>query len=117
MALGPLSKPWHYTAVQDQYNVEFDVTDIPIGGKLMQARLELNQMEQMNFKTDDDYKRAIKQKIAADLARAMIEGNLIEFTHMPQPATGRDTIYARCYLAKDSDVKILRMHYAKPVRP
>ena len=106
--------PWHHTIANDPYDVEFSAVDVAIGGKLIQAKLELTNMESMNFKSDDDYKRAIKQKVASDLARAMIETNVIEFTRLPQPATGTDIIYARCYLAPDSQVKILRMNYVKP---
>lgn len=117
MAIGPLQQPWHSPSGVDPFEMNLTTYDVPIGGKLLQASMELNPIDQMNFASDDEYKRAIKKRIAADLARAMIESNMIEFTHLPQPSTGRDTIYARCYLAKDSDVKILRMHYAKPVRP
>jgi len=109
-----ISTPWHHTIANDPYDVEFSSVDVAIGGKLIQAKLELTNMEAMNFKSDDDYKRAIKQKIAADLARVMIESNLIEFTRLPQLTTGTDIIYARCYLAPDSQVKILRMNYVKP---
>jgi hypothetical protein len=109
-----IATPWHHTIQNDPYDVDFSTVDVPIGGKLIQAKLELTNMESMNFKSDDEYKRAIKQKIASDLARAMIETNLIEFTRLPQPATGTDIIYARCYLAPDASVKILRMNYVKP---
>lgn len=105
-----------WTQSTDPLDIQFETTDIPIGGHLLQAKLELSQIEQLNFKSDDDYKRAIKMKIATDLARAMIESNLVEVTRLPQPAQGTDIIFARCYLAKNSDVKILRMHYAKPVQ-
>lgn len=112
MAIGPLQRPWHHTPIDDPFDITFNVTDIAIGGKLLQASMEIDVLDQVSFKTDDDYKRAIKHKIAADLARAMIESNLIEFTYMPQPAIGRDTIYARCYLAPNEQVKLLRTHYA-----
>lgn len=103
--------PWHHTHVSDPYDVEFDFTDIPIGGKLIQAKLELTATDQMIFQSDDDFKRAIKQKIASELARAMIESNSIEFTRLPQTGSGNDIIYARCYLAPDNQVKLLRTHY------
>ena len=113
MAIGPLDKPWSYpsASVGDAYDVEFNVTDIPIGGKLLQASLELNPMDEMQFKTSLDYKLAMKHKIAAEIGRAMINSGLIEFTHLPHNGGGRDTIYARCYLAPDSQVKVLRTHY------
>ncbi len=109
-----MSTPWHHTIANDPYDVEFSTVDVPIGGKLIQAKLELSVTEAMSFQSDDDYKRAIKRKIASDLARVMIESNLIEFTRLPQPTTGTDIIYARCYLAPDDNVKILRMQYVKP---
>ena len=109
-----MTAPWHHTIANDPYDVEFSTVDVPIGGKLIQAKLELSYIEAINFQSDDDYKRAIKQKVASDLARVMIEGNLIEFTRLPQPATGTDIIYARCYLAPDANVRILRMNYVSP---
>jgi hypothetical protein len=100
-----------------KHELDFSVVDIPIGGKLLQARLELNWIEQFDFKSDEVYKQAIKEKVAFELALAMIQSKAIEFTHLTQPSTGTDTIYARCYLAPSDQVKVLRMHYAKPIRP
>ena len=102
-----------HTAIHDPFEIEFDTTDIPIGGKLVQAKLEITTMDQMRFHDDEEYKRAIKQKVASELARVMIESNLIEFTRLPQMGSGNDIIYARCYLAPDNQVKLLRTHYKK----
>lgn len=113
MAITP---PPLWTKDHEPFDFDFNVTDIPIGGKLIQAHLELSPMERMNFVSDDEYKRAIKRKMASELARFMIEANLIEFTHLPQNHTGNDIIHARCYLAPNGDVKILRTHYAKPIQ-
>ena len=112
MALSILNRPWQHTSEIDPFDFENSVVDIPIGGKLVQSKFELSPTEQMHFRSDDDYKRAIKSKMANELARYMIEANLVEFTHMPHNTIGNDIIYARCYLAPDDNVKILRMHYA-----
>lgn len=104
--------PWQQTSVMDPFEAEFSSVDVAIGGKLITAKLELKHMDQMVFATDDDYKRAIKMKVAQELARAMIETNVIEFTRVPHPSTLSDIIFARCYLAPDSQVKILRIEYA-----
>ena len=102
------------TNIVDPFQVELDVTDISIGGKLLSAKLEVNTMDEMSFRDNDEYRRAIKQKIASELARAMIESNLIEFTQISSAVNlGCKTIHARCYLAPDNQVKILRIHHAK----
>ena len=111
----PLDKPWHSPSTP--YEVDFNVTDIAIGGKLIQASLVLNPIDEMAFNSNDEYKKAVKLKLASEIARAMIETKSIEFTHLPQHGDGNDIIYARCYLAPSDQVKLLRMHYAKPVRP
>lgn len=108
----PLSRPWDYPATP--FDSDFSIVDVPIGGKLIQAKLELSPAESMTFQSDDDYKRAIKQKIASELAQAMLDSRVIEFTRLPQNPIGNDIIYARCYLAPDASVKILRMQYVKP---
>lgn len=116
MAFHPaLDKPWHSPSTP--FTADFNVMDIAIGGKLIQAKLELSPLEEMNFKSGDEYKQAIKNKLASEIARAMIDTNSIEFTHLPQHGAGNDIIYARCYLAPSDQVKLLRMHYVKPVRP
>mgnify|MGYP006289341159 CR=1 FL=1 len=108
-----LNKPWHSPSTP--FEADFNVTDIAIGGKLIQASLKLDPLAEMSFISNDEYKKAIKQKLASEIARAMIETNSIEFTHLPQRGDGNDIIYARCYLAPSDQVKLLRIHYAKPV--
>jgi len=100
--------PWHHTTENDPLDITFSTEDYAIGGKLIQAKFEISNAELMRFKSEGDYKRAIKQKVATDLARAMIEADLIEFSRLPQPAKQSDLIYARCYLAPNDQVKILR---------
>lgn len=105
-----------WTKDVDPFDVKFEHQDIAIGGKLIQATLNLSPLEQINFRTDDEYKRAIKNKMAHELARFMIEANLIEFTRLPQNHIGNDIIHARCYLAPNEQVKVLRTHYANSIQ-
>lgn len=107
-----ISTPPLWTKDVDPFQATFDVTDVAIGGKLLQANIQLTTMEQMSFLSDDDFKRVIKQKIASELARVMIESNLVEFTHMVSHVDGTTNVHARCYLAPDNQVKVLRLHYA-----
>lgn len=107
-----ISTPPLWTNQVDPFEATFDVTDVAIGGKLLQANIQLTTMEQSSFLSDDDFKRMIKQKIASELARVMIESNLIEFTHIKNVHDYSTTIHARCYLAPNDQVKLLRLHYA-----
>jgi len=78
-------------------------TDIAIGGKLVNVNITLSQFDTINLNPD-----AIKWRIADHLVKYMIENKLIEFTNMNNPVENSNTINARCYLAPDSEVRILR---------
>lgn len=101
-----------WTQEVDPFEAKFDFTDIAIGGKLLQATLNISATHELQFLSEDDYKRAIKQKIASELARVMIESNLVEFTQAKNVHDYSTTIHARCYLAPNDQVKLLRLHYA-----
>jgi hypothetical protein len=101
------TKPWQMTDGNDPFDSKFDVKDYAIGGKLIQASLDLTITDQMRF-TDDELKREIKRRMSQDIARFMVESNLIEFTRIQNPTDLTMRIHARCYLAPDGQVKILR---------
>ena len=107
-----INTPPLWTQEIDSFEATFKCTDIAIGGKLLQARLEVSATNEMQLLSEDDYKRAIKQKIASELARVMIESNLVEFTQAKNVHDYSTTIHARCYLAPNDQVKLSRLHYA-----
>ena len=78
-------------------------TDIAIGGKLVSVNINLSHSVTHNLTPD-----AIKLRIADHLVKYMIENKLIEFTKRDDPISLSQTINARCYLAPDSEVRILR---------
>ena len=78
-------------------------TDIAIGGKLVSVNINLSYSDTINLTPD-----AIKWRIADHLVKYMIENKLIEFTKRDDPISLSQTINARCYLAPDSEVRILR---------
>ena len=78
-------------------------TDIAIGGKLVSVNINLSYSDTINLTPD-----AIKLRIADHLVKYMIENKLIEFTKRDDPISLSQTINARCYLAPDSEVRILR---------
>ena len=89
----------------------FKTMDYPIGGKLLSTSLDITFADTNRFLTDDDFKNAIKQRMATHLVKCMMENNLIEFTKIEDSATGSYRLHARCYLAPNDQVKILRTHY------
>lgn len=111
-----IMQPPFWTDAPDPFSVELDYTEIAIGGKLLQAKLDVGHYEKTQFKTDEEYRKAMKHRLAGEIARAMIESNFIEFTYLPQMNTDYDTIFARCYLAPDNQVKLLRQANAIPVQ-
>ena len=78
-------------------------TDIAIGGKLVNMNIKLSNFDIIGLNPD-----AIKWRVADHLVKYMIENKLIEFTKQENLLENSTTINARCYLAPDSEVRILR---------
>ena len=89
----------------------FKTKDYPIGGKIVSTSLEITFADTDRFLSDDDFKNAIKERMATHLVKCMMENNLIEFTKIEDSTTGSYRLHARCYLAPNDQVKILRTHY------
>lgn len=89
--------------------VDFNVQYYAIGGRMITVKLELAAAEQMMM-GDEQWRINIRQKLANQLALAMLDQYLMETTSYRDPFTDRQTIAARCYLAPHDQVKILRVH-------
>jgi hypothetical protein len=89
----------------------FNTKDYPIGGKLVGTSLDITFVDVDRFLTDDDFKNAIKVKMATALVKFMMKNKLIEFTKIQDPTTGSFRLNARCYVTSDDQVRILRTHY------
>lgn len=100
------------TTYEDPFDVPFDVnfTDYAIGGKLVHVRLVVSDIERIEFQNSCRFREEMKDKLAMMLVKHMLEKNLIEFTHLPDMATGDDILHARCYLAPDAQVKVMRTY-------
>lgn len=78
-----------------------DIKDHAIGGKLITATLTMDE----GLIMDPDN---IKSQMAKILADGMIQNNLIEFTRRTDSLNSQAIINARCYLAPNDQVKIIR---------
>lgn len=93
------------------YNNDFDVNieynEYAIGGKLIIASTNISSLQIAQMKNDErDY---IREELVRQLAGAMIDSKLVEITSMSQPHTMDHLVRARCYVAPDSTVKLLRI--------
>ena len=89
----------------------FKTKDYPIGGKIVSASLEITFADTDRFLTDDDFKDAIKARMATALVKFMMENKLIEFTKIQDASNDSFKLHARCYVTSDDQVRILRTHY------
>jgi hypothetical protein len=88
--------------------LDVNVVEYVIGGKMVTSRVIIDDIFVTTFQTEEEYRRAIKDKLAHNIAQYMTEHGMIEFTHLPQLHDGKTIIHARCYVAPNEQVKILR---------
>jgi hypothetical protein len=90
-------------------NFKYDYEELAIGGKLLSVSHTLSLTDSLKFKSDDDFKNAIKKELVKSLTEYMIQQKLVEVTFKQDPAMHTMTIHARAYVAPDSQVKLLRL--------
>lgn len=90
---------------------EFNVKDLPIGGKLVSVSYAAGEFEPAKFSSEQAWLQFVKDTMAAQLVEYMLKEKLIEFTKMRDNADTMTRFNARCYLTKDDQVRLLRTHY------
>ena len=103
-----ITKPpnWDFNPYED---FKFTYKDIPIGGKLVRGTIRVPEHKMMY--AGHEFKQYLKNSMATQLVEYMISNGLVEFTQMRDNITTDTLVNARCYLAPNDEVKILRMHY------
>lgn len=91
-------------------DINFKFKDLPIGGKLVEGIFE-HSAEKAMMMDDDSYRDFVKEHLAHQLVKTLIENNLVEFTSQRNPVTYNDAIRIRCYVTPNDQVKLLRVHY------
>ena len=90
----------------------FTYKDIPIGGKLVTGTIRIPEHKMVDVRSDHELKQYLKSSMAQQMSEYMISNGLVEFTQMKDQITFDIIVKARCYLAPNDQVKILRMHHA-----
>jgi hypothetical protein len=93
-------------------NFNFTSKDIPIGGKLVVGTIRIPEYKMVKVRSDHELKQYLKSSMAQQMSEYMISNGLVEFTQMSDQITFDRIVKARCYLAPNDQVKILRINYA-----
>lgn len=80
-----------------------NIREYAIGGKMIIAHMSVPEYL-------DIPGQEIKSRLARLLSERILQDNLAEFTYMNNTIGSSRDYKARCYLAKDGDIKILRTY-------
>ncbi len=102
--------PWVLPNFDDP-SPTFKITDTAIGGKLVRCTMEFTAQKVLEFGSEHAFNDFVKTTMTNDIAKYMLDNHLIEFTRRQDPKTLNTVVRARCYLATDEQIRILRTHY------
>jgi len=88
---------------------DFQTHDYVIGGKMVVGKAILDDTFAELMGKDFDAAQKVKEKLVHDIARYMLENQLMEFTQYKDPIHFHTQIAVRAYLAPNDQVKILRL--------
>ena len=90
-------------------DLKFDTYDYAIGGKMVVGRATMSDSYKMMMEDGDpDAIKSVKSDLIHQMAKFMLENNLVEFTYYDNPMDFSRSVAVRAYLAPNEQVKILR---------
>lgn len=87
--------------------IDFKIEECLIQGKMIHGVCTIPGDLISSFSTKN-FKEEIKYSLMQQLAKYMLEKNLVEFTKQDDYVSGETTIHIRAFLTPDSQVRILR---------
>jgi hypothetical protein len=94
--------------------LKFDTYDYLIGGKMVVGKAKMSPSYRTMLENGDaEAVETLKMDLAVQVAKYMVENQLMEFTYQDDPLTFEKRIAVRAYLAPNDQIKILRL--ANPV--
>jgi hypothetical protein len=88
--------------------VLMEYKDYPIGGKMIIARVAVPDNVMARDLSDEKAREEVRELLVQELASAILSKQLCEITQQKDPIHYKTVIAARCYVAPDSTVKLLR---------
>jgi hypothetical protein len=104
-----IPKPTPQLDMFDNIWIAPDVQEHAIGGKMIRIGLVITDSQRM-IMDDQDWRRHVRELLANELARSLLDQNLMETTSWTDPTSGKIQIQARCFMTPSSDVRILRTY-------
>lgn len=93
------------------FDFNFTYEEIAIGGKLVTSTICVPEHKIVSYGSEHEFKQFLKTSLARQMSEFMISNGLVEFTQMRDSITYDTLVKARCYLAPNEQVKILRINY------
>lgn len=94
---------------------KIETRDFAIGGKMITAHVQVTETNMNDFRHSNQAREQMRRLLVEQLVDHMLSNNLVEITTIKEPFNAMNfeethRISARCYLAKDGDIKLLRTY-------
>ena len=86
----------------------FNFKEYAIGGKLFSVTVSLEENKFVVHQFDELWKKEMRKSLVSHMVEEMLNRNFVEITSKLDPITHQRLINARCYLAPNDQVKIIR---------
>lgn len=94
--------------LRDMTEVKMDYEDYAIGGKMFIASVRIPEYVFASQFGSEEARKKMRQALVEEIASEIINKQLCEITQMTEPDTLFTRVAARCYVAPDATVKLLR---------
>ena len=96
-------------------DIDVKYKDYAIGGKMITAHVQVTETHMKDFRHSNQARETMRKMLVEQLVDHMLSNNLVEIVTIKEPWSPENfeekhRISARCYLAKDSDIKLLRTY-------
>ena len=85
-----------------------EYNEYAIGGKMIVARVAVPDNVMARDLSDEKARQEVRELLVQELASAILSKQLCEITQQREAHSYKTLIAARCYVAPDSTVKLLR---------
>jgi len=96
---------------------KFEIEEYAIGGKLLSITISMGEDQYLQSQNDIHWKHEMRKKLVERITEYILQRNLAEITTNLDPVSFTRQINARCYLAPDSQIKIIRSLKNVPLAP
>lgn len=98
--------------LHDYGEVSFDYEDYAIGGKMITVKVSVPDETFTNAMRDDQTRQEVRRMLVEQIASVILDRKLCDITQM-KDVTLTTTVAARCYVAPNEQVRLLRKVVAK----